>query len=80
MHREAPSIEDRPTLVDAAQLRIGEEVRDTAMFEFAHHVLGMLQRWYPEEFRLLQSLASDGEYFAEIRKQRPDLVRHLILY
>jgi hypothetical protein len=79
-HRHAPAIEERPISVTDAELVSSEEERDSSMFEFAHHVLGMLQRWYPEEFRLLQSLASDGEYFRDMRKKRPDLVRHLISY
>lgn len=76
-----PSDASRPHTFDANALRESEAERDRSIFEFAQHILGMLQKWYPDEAELLKLLGrGDADRFENAAKKRPDQVRHLIAY
>jgi AAA-like domain len=71
----------RPITVGVEFLKATEAERDESIFEHAQHVLGMLEKWYPEEATALKMLGlGDNAAFDQFAKQRPDQVRHLTAY
>lgn len=68
---------DRPVSISAADLKVGEEQRDEELLFYCRHVVGELQRFYSDEYSMLEMLAS-GQ-IADVRElsEEPEYTRHL---
>jgi hypothetical protein len=79
--RSVQSVTRRPYTITADLLRDDETVRDLSLFEFALHILGLLQRWYPNEYRMLEMLGHGSvQDFEEMASKNPEGARHLVAY
>lgn len=70
----------RPISIDAASLKLGEEQRDEELLFYCRHVVGELQKFYVDEYSVLEMLAS-GQ-IADVRElsDEPEYTRHLRNY
>ncbi|MFM0598272.1 hypothetical protein [Paraburkholderia dilworthii] len=70
----------RPFTITADVLRTGEEQRDEELLFYCRHVVGELQKFYPDEYAMLEMLAS-GQV-ADVRElsDEPEYTRHLREY
>ncbi|WP_139831325.1 MULTISPECIES: ATP-binding protein [unclassified Pseudomonas] len=68
---------DRPASITAADLSTTEGQRDEELLFYCRHVVGELQRFYADEYAMLEMLAS-GQ-IADVRElsEEPEYTRHL---
>lgn len=80
VHRSTASVE-RPVVVTVAGLKTQERSRENELFPFGTHVLSMLEKWYPQEYEMLQKLAQgESAFFTEMAATCPEYVQHLKAY
>ena len=70
--------ENRPFDIGDGFLRSSEQQREEELSYYSGHVVSELQEFYPEEYELLEALASGNEAdFVEYERDVPEFVRHL---
>jgi hypothetical protein len=70
----------RPFAVTADLLRTGEEQRDEELLFYCRHVVGELQKFYPDEYAMLEMLASGQVTDVRELSDEPEYTRHLREY
>lgn len=70
----------RPFAVTADLLRTGEEQRDEELLFYCRHVVGELQKFYPDEYAMLEMLASGQISDVRELSDEPEYTRHLREY
>jgi hypothetical protein len=67
----------RPITITADTLKIGEEGRDEELLFYCRHVVGELQKFYPDEYEMLEMLASGQVTDVRDLSDEPEYTRHL---
>lgn len=67
----------RPTEIQTADLEQDREARDTELTFYCRHVVSELQRFYPDEYEMLEMLASKQVVDVMDLMPAADLTRHL---
>lgn len=68
---------NRPASITASALKTGEEQRDEELLFYCRHVVGELQRFYPDEYAMLEMLASGQVADVRDLSDEPEYTRHL---
>lgn len=80
-HKEAGEAASRPKKVSRYGLQASEASRDSSLFSFGNHILGMLKQWYPEEYQMLGVLArGDVSFYMGMAGLSPQYAQHLNAY
>lgn len=80
VHRQAVG-KDRPFSVGFDIFAQNAKACSRSLFQWASHILGMLNRWYPDEYHMLECLAKGNtKTFEEFAEQIPQSVEHLKSY
>ena len=62
---------DKPIAVDSSYLKREEDDRDAELTFYCRHVVSALRQYYPDEYGMLEMLASNQEVdFYELAKER----------
>lgn len=67
----------RPISITANMLKVGEEGRDEELLFYCRHVVGELQKFYPDEYEMLEMLASGQVTDVRDLSDEPEYTRHL---
>ena len=71
---------DKPIAIDSLFLQREEDDRDAELTFYCRHVVSALQQYYPDEYEMLEMLATDQEVaFYELARER-SWTRHLSEY
>lgn len=71
---------ERPYLVRLDHLKAGEDDRDEELLFYCRHVVGELQKFYPDEYAMLEMLASGQISDVRDLADEPEYTRHLREY
>lgn len=73
--------DSRPVSLSKSQFASGQDARDMGLLPFGEHVLGLLKQWYPDEYAMLEMLATDQTaFFQEMAMNSPEYAHHLEAY
>jgi hypothetical protein len=73
--------ESRPVVLSRQQFRSQQDGRDRNLLPFGEHVLGLLKQWYPDEYAMLEMLATgQSSFFLDMAANSPEYVHHLEAY